>query len=92
MGNWESENDSFSIPFMIPLLPIPVPIPPKYPTELESRFLGMGIVPPLILGNDPIAFDTAKGRHGMGHTVAGRMRHRRHVAEIEEATTAFGQM
>ena len=23
MRNWESENDSFSIPFMIPLLPIP---------------------------------------------------------------------
>ena len=45
-----------------------------------------------ILGNDPIAFDTAKGRHGMGHTVAGRMSHRRHVAEIEEATTTFGQM
>ena len=31
MRNWESESDSSLIPFTIPLIPIPVPIPPKYP-------------------------------------------------------------
>ena len=47
--NWESENDSFSIPFMNPLTPTPVPIPPKYAKEPELRLLGIGIVPPLPL-------------------------------------------
>ena len=45
MGNWESENDSSSIPFTIPLIQILVPIPPNYRMELEMQFLG--IVPQL---------------------------------------------
>ena len=40
--NWESKIDSFSILFTIPLIPIPVPIPPKCVKESESRFLGIG--------------------------------------------------
>ena len=42
------EKDSFSIPFTIPFIPIPVSFPLKYPTEPELRFLGIGIVPPLV--------------------------------------------
>ena len=41
MRNLESENNSFSIPFTVSFIPIPVPIPPKYPTEPELRFLGI---------------------------------------------------
>ena len=48
MRNWESENNSFLIPFTIPLLQIPVTIPQKKPTEPELRFLGIRIVPPLM--------------------------------------------
>ena len=44
MRNWEQENDSFTISLIL----IPVPIPPKYFMEPELRFLGIGIVPPLI--------------------------------------------
>ena len=46
--NWESKNNSFFILFTIPLIPILVPIPPKCAKESESRFLGIGMVPPLI--------------------------------------------
>ena len=41
----------FSILFTVPLIPIPVQIPPKCAKESESRFLGIGIVPPLVMSH-----------------------------------------
>ena len=44
----ESENESFFIPFTIPLIAILVLIPQKYLSGPESQFLRIRIVPPLI--------------------------------------------